>query len=59
MVGTPLLRMRSEFVGKGNKLLAIADSVFRCDRASVHAAMERNGGSGSWKLKPSSRSQSD
>lgn len=50
-VGTPLLRLRTEFTGSGDRLLAVSDSVFRCDRASVHAAMERDGRAGRWKLK--------
>lgn len=51
MVGMPLLRLRTEFRGKGDRLLAIADSVIRCDRANVRAEMKRDGRATHWALK--------
>ena len=52
-VGTPLLRMKTEFIGKGNRLLAVADHMIRSDRASVRADLQREGQGTRWTLKRS------
>ena len=50
-IGTPLLRLRTHFTAKGDRLVAVADSVFRCDRAGLQAELEPDGRAGRWKLK--------
>jgi GntR family transcriptional regulator len=53
VVGTPLLRLQSQFLGKGNRLLAVSDSVIRSDRASVRTDLQREGQNARWTLKRS------
>lgn len=44
--GTPLLRLRTEFNTTGGGLVAVAENLFRCDRANLQVSIEpgqRNG----------------
>lgn len=50
--GTPLLRVKTEFHGKDGCLLAVGDTVIRCDRAGIQTEMERDGRTERWSLKP-------
>lgn len=50
LVGTPLLRLKTVFLGRKDKLLAVADCTIRCDRANVLAELKKDGQNGSWLL---------
>lgn len=50
VVGTPLLRLKTNFLGRKDKLLAVADCMIRCDRANVLAELKKDGQNGTWLL---------
>jgi GntR family frlABCD operon transcriptional regulator len=50
VVGTPLLRLKTSFLGRKDKLLAVADCAVRCDRANVLAELKKDGPNGTWLL---------
>lgn len=50
VVGTPLLRLKTNFLGRKDKLLAVADCMIRCDRANVLAELKKDAQNGSWLL---------
>ena len=51
VVGTPLLRLKTAFLGRKDKLLAVADCMIRCDRANVLAELRKDGQNGHWLLR--------
>ena len=50
VVGTPLLRLKTNFMGRKDKLLAVADCMIRCDRANVLAELKKDAQNGCWLL---------